>query len=402
MISNKNWIEILKIALFPAIIFLLASIFSSRSFALGAITSFFFILFRSKAKLKPTLWLSILILIASITIAFITKIDSSLGRILIYKISFKAFLVNPIEGIGWNGIYGKYLYLQSCYFSERPFSEKELLLADNTHYVFNEYYRLVIENGILMLIPLFFFFFFSLKAVNRALDINNNFLTYFLSTAYITIIIASFFTNTISRDLIWLVVVVQLYLNIITIEKFSRKNLMLFNILLFLVIICLSINYNLTRKYFLNLKQQAQSGEFTDTDIELMRSKTAFLSTDFEVEKLKIISNYYTESMQWEKAFEATLNLSKLKPFNVIYSRLGMICAHLGNNVEAEKYYKSAVYSVPNRFSTRLELFNFYLENNEIELAKKSGLELLNLPIKVNSVDVINIRKYVKSKILDL
>jgi hypothetical protein len=57
---------------------------------------------------------------------------------------------------------------------------------------------------------------------------------------------------------------------------------------------------------------------------------------------------------------------------------------------------------VPNRFSTRLELFNFYLENNEIELAKKSGLELLNLPIKVNSVDVLKIRKYVKSKILNL
>jgi tetratricopeptide (TPR) repeat protein len=311
-------------------------------------------------------------------------------------------LANPIEGIGWNSIYGKYLYLQSCYFSERVFSEKELLLADNTHYVFNEYYRLVIENGILMLIPLFFFFFFSLKAVNRALDINSNFLTYSLLTAYITIIVASFFTNTISRDLIWIVVIVQLYLNIITISKFSRKYLISFNILLFLVIICLSIDYNLTGKYFLNLKEQAQCGELTDADVELMRNKTAFLNTDFEVEKLKIISNYYTESMQWEKAFEATLNLSKLKPFNVIYSRLGMICAHLGNKVEAEKYYKSAVYSVPNRFSTRLELFNFYLENNEIELAKKSGLELLNLPIKVNSVDVLKIRKYVKSKILNL
>ncbi|WP_433900465.1 hypothetical protein [Sphingobacterium puteale] len=402
MISKKNWIEILKIALFPAIIFLLAVIFSSRAFSLGAMISFFFVLFRSKAKLKPKLWLSILITIASFCIAFILKLDSSLGRILIYKVSFKAFCANPFEGIGWNGVYSKYLYLQSCYFAETPFYEKELLLADNTHYVFNEYYRIVIENGILTLIPLFFFFFFSLKAVNCALDRNNSFLTHFFSSTYISIIVASFFTNTISRDLIWSVLVIQLYLNLITIKKNSRGCVISFNILLLLMVICLSINHNLTEKYFLNLKQQAQSGELSNADVELMKSKSNFLSTDFEVEKLKIISIYYTESMEWEKAFEATLKLSNAKPFNVIYSRLGMICTHLGNKAEAERYYKLAVYSVPNRFSTRLELFNFYVENNEIELAKKTGLELLNLPVKVNSVDVIKIKKYVKSKISNL
>ena len=93
--------------------------------------------------------LSLLTVIAiTLFLSFYIKSDSSLGRLLIYKISFKMFLEHPITGIGWGNFQREYNLYQAAFFKSGNYTQKEFLLADNTFYAFNDYWQLIVETGL--------------------------------------------------------------------------------------------------------------------------------------------------------------------------------------------------------------------------------------------------------------
>lgn len=58
------------------------------------------------------------------------------------------FKQNFFEGIGIGNFQVLYGHYQAAYFGAGQYSIKELLLADNTYYAFNDYFQLIIEIGI--------------------------------------------------------------------------------------------------------------------------------------------------------------------------------------------------------------------------------------------------------------
>lgn len=131
-----------------------AAILKSRAYVIGYTISGLYVLkynfnvvFSAKKK-----WLIFLAGLSFIAVLFFIKHDSSLGRLLIYKISFNLFKDNLWTGVGLGNFATHYLNYQAAYFKQGNYSIKELLLADNTQHAFNDYWQFLIETGMVGLL----------------------------------------------------------------------------------------------------------------------------------------------------------------------------------------------------------------------------------------------------------
>jgi len=70
-----------------------------------------------------------------------------MGRILIYKIGWNIFENHLNKGIGLGNFKVVYKDYQIDYFKNHPYSIKDLLVADNTQFAFNDYFQFIIETG---------------------------------------------------------------------------------------------------------------------------------------------------------------------------------------------------------------------------------------------------------------
>lgn len=160
--------------LFPFVIGILgllaAVYFQSRALAFGFLFGTFIVYALSNKKSFKIIASSIFILFTVLVLlVFFIKSDSSLGRVLIYKISIQIFQDNFLLGIGLGNFQEIYLYQQASYFSKEIYTNKELLLADNTHYAFNDYWQFIIEIGIIGFVILGLLFYLLGKLVLSAM-----------------------------------------------------------------------------------------------------------------------------------------------------------------------------------------------------------------------------------------
>ena len=81
------------------------------------------------------------------------KIDSTRGRLFIWKVSFNMIINNPIGGIGIDGFKRTYMLFQEHYFAKHP-NSIYAFLADNNYFAFNEYLKIVVEQGVIGLMLL--------------------------------------------------------------------------------------------------------------------------------------------------------------------------------------------------------------------------------------------------------
>lgn len=392
----------LKIFLFPSIIVLISIFIESRAFVFGAVLSTFlfcFFLFPLTRKSKIALLLCLLLAFFAL---FLYKLDSSLGRILIYKVSGQMLKDNWLTGIGFGKFYQDYLYYQAVYFQNGHYTTKELLLAGNTHYAFNEYWRLIVELGIWIIIPLILLFYSYVKFLCISLEKNKTLINYTLHFVICTILIASCFTNTFSRDWIWLTLLIISFLNIYVSQKICVKFLLIFNFFISLGIIAIRIT-----DYIAERQLKEQTFEFKNGDLGLDEfcknvEELRLEARERKVALLQLQSRYYQDEKQWDKALIKTLMLADLKPNHIVFINLGDIYENLGKIDDAAYLYQLSVNSVPNRFVSRDVLFEFYLRQGKTKEAKRVGTEILNLPVKVHSAIVNSIKEKVKNKLSKL
>jgi O-antigen ligase len=139
-------------------LFLVAS--NSRAAWMGTILSIAYLLFiiqkqnlvRLNIKYKLTLILSFSILILSILIGLYKyKRASADGRLLIWQVSAQMVKDKPIWGFGIDGFKTNYMNYQADYFFDNTESSFASL-AGNNQFVFNEFIKIWIEQGLLGLI----------------------------------------------------------------------------------------------------------------------------------------------------------------------------------------------------------------------------------------------------------
>jgi hypothetical protein len=94
------------------------------------------------------------------------KKDSADGRILIWRVSAEMIKDKPLFGHGLNGFQAKYMDYQAEYLKEHPNSAFSKL-ADNNRFAFNEFVRIMVEQGLIGLlvnILLLYLIIFNVKS----------------------------------------------------------------------------------------------------------------------------------------------------------------------------------------------------------------------------------------------
>jgi len=108
---------------------------------------------------------------------YLVKPASAAGRVLIWKITFRQFIYQPVFGVGYSNLKKEFSNWQGSYFiedstrlDESPLysEEKSAFLADNVEMAYNEYLEMATESGIVGL-TLFmgYVLLILVKAVNR-------------------------------------------------------------------------------------------------------------------------------------------------------------------------------------------------------------------------------------------
>ncbi len=329
---------------------------------------------------------------------FFLKSDSSSGRMLIYKISLWMWQDHWLKGIGFDGFKTYYMHYQADYFSQASYSEKELLLADNTYFAFNEYLQFVIEVGIagLMIIALYGYFFYRLiyKIINqnRSLIFFNALIGVLIAIHFAALFTYCFHNVYVSSTYVAIILTLLCRL-LIGEDKNYYKTLSLFFI--FLLLGFVGINYHFRYNKFLairlleRVRQEESIGELNKAYGLLIKIAPEIEDkADFWELKSRL------EFTMWklDEAQLSVLQLITLRPSNGAYSRLGSIQKGKGNIHFAELSYLTAIDMVPNRFIERYRLYLIYKEIGEKKKAKKIREDILNLPVKIPSALIRDIK----------
>ncbi|MBE9599541.1 O-antigen ligase family protein [Pedobacter sp. MC2016-24] len=375
----------------------------SRSFTLGCsvvlILSFCY-LQKITSRLRLMLFASLFVL-GVILICFF-KSDSSSGRLLIYKVSVDMLNDKLLIGHGSGMFKSTYLIHQAKYFSSVGYTQKELLLADNTHYAFNDYYQFLIDYGLLSISIVLLMSFYLIRIGLRKILESNVGLLYMLSLAAIIIIMtAAAFNHIFEKPVYQSVFLLGIFL---VLKAHLRSGypvgfLSTVYIILQCGIICFAFNYQVFHYSHYQKNKEAHelySSGFLNKSLTMLQDIYPTYKTDSFY--LEFYGRVLLRSGQHLKALKMLEQAALIAPNSELLKTIGDCYCQLRDLIRSEKYYKLAIDMVPNRFGSRYALFNFYILTNQNSAALKTGVEILNLPVKVPSQRVEIILKSVSEK----
>ncbi|WP_448700916.1 O-antigen ligase family protein [Mucilaginibacter sp. AW1-3] len=372
---------------------------ASRAFVFGYTIGLLFLLFiyyKEKLNLKNILAVCISATLTLFILVYFIKYDSSLGRILIYKISWKIFKENCFTGIGLGNFKIQYGLYQAEYFKAGAYTIKEFLLADNTYYAFNDYWEFIIEVGIPGLICLLAGFYITVNLATEALKKqgSSNTLLNLALAQLIAILVAALFTHVFEKTIVQIATIVAIFFLVIYSKPFNLNiNIYMLGGGMF-ILFYFTIKYcNYVRHYqdyaeFNKGKELYKFGYITES-INICKKIYPILNNDVE------FLVFYCDVLELSENKEQTSKLLSYtitkRTNNILYLKLADNYFLNGNTQRAEQIYLQAIDMVPNRFASRFKLYNFYLKTQQIKKAKAVARYMLKMPVKIpsNSVDLI-------------
>jgi tetratricopeptide (TPR) repeat protein len=387
-----------KLVLFVGILLLLFLAFilinsNGRAGWAGLIVALGFIFFKS---LKPYLfgWFSIIIFIGLGIFLYMYKVDSSSGRLLVYKVSIKIISNNLTTGIGFGKFKAKYNEYQASYFATNDINSKEALLADNTFYAYNDFYQILIEFGLIGFSISLILLWGLYQLVNKLLkQYPQNVLIKSSVASIISILVASLFSYPFQILLIIIQFIfcisILLYFYIKGLSKFKNTLVFLmgFCILIFLSFSFFNTQYKLKA---IGTQELSRAGYKTDAlNNYKVLSKSYFAEGNYLFE-------YARELYNCNKVNEAIIILNATKNSFIsseVYKFSASINTELKNYTQAEKDYKTAIFMVPNRMTSRKNLLDFYIEQKDTTNAIFWAKSIISMPVKIESNITKSIQK---------
>lgn len=383
-------------------VIIVAILFNSRAFILGGLTAVFFHFYIIKPIIinrKIVVFFTLLLIAILFALAFLIKTDSTLSRIFIYKISFNILKDNYLYGIGPGNFKHTYLDYQATYFSLGNYTDKELLLAGNTYYAFNDYYQFIIETGL----PGFFLLLISIYLISILIknNIKSSSLWAKISISVLIITsVAATFTHVFENlffQILFILSLITLIVN--SILKYYKKIVSISGIIIITLLITrqyafYAINY---RDYIKieDAEELYSLGFYTESNEKL---KALYPIWKADIDFLLLFADVNFRLKNYQLSIFGYKQVLKLKKHNLYYLKLAN-CYNEINDNDAVYYYQRAINCVPNRFLPRYSLFNYYMKTGELNKGIKEGKEILSIPVKIPSETVSRIKKNVKGKI---
>ncbi len=371
---------------------------NSRSAWLGIVVAIGFVFYSNINKVKHKVFIKSGVAVVFIVLLiglFFYKANSSNGRLLIYKVSTQIVKDNWLWGIGTGNFKTQYNNYQAQYFANHSIDSKEALLADNTYYAFNDYYQLIIENGVISIVFLIFFLVLLYKQIKK-IAVSNNIFAQSAFCTTICILVAALFSYPL--QFLPLTVMLLFCLAIIngaeqgkTVEiknKYARAGVILLSAL------CLA-HYTLYYTYQLQVNKASHLSKIGYKTKALQAYQVL---TNYYFQDGNVLFNYAQELYYTNRLVEAKSVVEEAKQIHSSHELTklsALINVELQNFVEAEKDFKTAIYMVPNRMLSRKELLDLYIAQKDTVNAMYWAKSILNMPVKVPSTITKNTQQRV-------
>lgn len=371
----------------------------NRAFIIGSVIGLIFLLYTHKkikiSKKTATIAISAIASLIILLVVYV-EIDSSLGRLLIYKISWHMFQQEPWPGIGWNGFLKEYNLYQATFFETGKYTEKEFLLADNTFYAFNDYWQFIVETGFLGGVCLLLFIISMVVLTIKRLKNNEDPLLKLIVAFILIICVAAFFTHVFEKRFFQVITTVGLsyLIGYDSFQKLKRLPRNLSYSIVFIVTITMVYFKDI---YYFSLYNKLRQAKILSETGYLLESKKVYedLYPHFKND-IGFLEEYYQiieTSSDQEKKLKILHEILKTYTNNSTFLKIGQIYKEIGKIELAEKAILKAVYMVPNRVVPKEILYRFYLEQKLNHKANFWKAEILNMPIKIPSKKIDEIKQ---------
>lgn len=416
LLNNKDLSILYKYSsiIYILLTFVIIGIAQTRSAWIGLVVGLAVVLFhrfpiishinklKTRTKAFVTVGLLIIITVSGLLL-FNMKTESATGRIFVWENSIAAVVENPVWGTGPGSFMHSYNIAQSEAVNQGGLSESEFLQADEIKMAYNDLLQIAMELGIVGALLFLGMILFSVIPLFRKQKINNG--DYIPFVAIVLVVFIAGITSypfTILR-------IKTLFIIAIAICAFQVKSVFAIEIrrahylnyiivpLMFTGFVTLSyktvrhINCFNQWKDKVTLLQDGKGFDF-DKDVEVIYTELKhnplfrynYLSVMVSQGEKKVVRS---EIKKLDKHFNG-YNYSMMK---------GRYFMNIGNLVQAQKQFKSAIGLVPSRFIPRYNLLICYDRLGKPAEAIEIANEILEMPIKMYDERVENIQNAAKS-----
>lgn len=326
----------------------------------------------------------------ALTILLFYKLGSTQGRFLIYKIAAKMLTENLLFGIGFGQFKIKYNLYQANYFETTGGSPGEALLADKTIYAFNDPLQLLIENGLFGFVLFILAIIILVKLIIKVIKQNkNNPLLIAAVSSVICIATGAFFSYPLQIFPILILLVVCLAIihaflppedhqGVVTKARLTKRSLFFIGLLL-MVHFLLFFQYTIKGHNALELSMIGYKRE----SIKKFKQVNRYYFKDGNILFLHAKELY--DVNQLNEAFEVIQTAKRYISTTELYKLSALVNYSLGNFNQAEMDYKTALYMIPNRMSSKFDLVQFYINRKDTVNARYWANVILKMEVKIQS-----------------
>ncbi len=352
----------------------------------------------TKTNIRKAVSLCVLIVLVAGAGIFLfqLKYESALGRILMYKVSWQAFLNDPFFGAGFNMFRPTFGAAQVNYFGGDNFNPDFIPVAGTGEYAFNETMRILVEEGLVGL--LLFGGMIGIVCVQWLKKRYTNNLPYKVAlAALISLIVFAQFSYPFD------IRVIHLLFYILLGVAASFSGLHSFNILKVMQILGLAgivlagvamviqtISNKSIQEQYQEALQNFDFGNYEDA-VNLMAGIEEAKSTDgyyyFKYgQALKLQGNCEAAIPKLERAIDYYCD-----PY--VFNNLGLCYQETGNYEKAAFYFYLSHYLMPYKLYPIYLLAKLYEAEGEKEKAMEMANYLLNMEVKVPSPAITEMRE---------
>lgn len=352
-------------------------------------------------------WRSITALISLVTIYLVIlglykfKKDSADGRWLIWKISGNMILKKPLIGVGFDNLQAHFMDEQARYFNDAP-SNKEIQLAGQVSYCFNDFLQFLVENGISGTAIALMLGYSILVA--RADEAKKKLLIIFKVIVFSIMIVAAFSypSQVLPIKIIFITAIAE-------IVNLKKKYLYQFEVdhrprfpdlkrisLIGLTIVLVSLSFQNNQRLFRSLLRwdnayfKYRMGDYGSAVEEYQISYEDFSQNG------NFLSDFGSALLMYGDYKNAIKILHNTIPYRNdvnLQMNLGVANYYLGRFDLSEKGFRSASDMLPNRLLPRYRLAELYIYSGQLEKAKKTARSILGQQVKVRSNTTDSIKR---------
>lgn len=318
------------------------------------------------------------------------KQGSTLGRILIWKISFTQFLENFFWGIGYGEFYRYYPVWQIEYFQNVAASKNEILNADESFVAYSELLQFLVETGIFGFI---FFLFFAMWTLKCLLDAKCEFTKYIIMILFLILISSSFsyslHVNAVVFLFIFCLAVIsnnQSKHNVPTKCIVSQKISFVFALILIISLIS-SLS---TLKYV--VQWEKIRNDIVSSNVDLEKYFSNIYPALKQNGKFLLDNSQAIYKVDQAKAILLVEEAVKEFPSVATYSFASHLYEINAEYGKAISMLKSLVGLQPYKFATREKLVKMYLQDRDTTNALLEIKTILSMPVKIKSSEVNTVK----------